>query len=596
MNITNDRQKKDDIPVYCGTLSLKEGYAIANGDEYAYIFLGENSVYAFTDLAHPDDKQEILDALMHVDEGEQCLIARIKAYNGEYRWLYLAMSDNGIRINDTNSVDIKFTDIMMIRTNYDKYVNDIKKYRGFLGMTGCIYYEYEYSSRMLQIYSYDNTKSKPILNENIDELLKNVRNNPAATGRDKVEFDAFVKIINNGADRVIQHLNGELFKVAQLESEYEVRGCTMYKNDSRYKSIGVMRSVEKSDRQQSYYETEAAIDPGTGLLNKRGISEYTHERLADGRSDLYLAIMDIDDFKNVNDTFGHLVGDQVLSKVSGIVRSAIGARGTVGRFGGDEFFILFEGVESEIELRRILKVIAKHILWAYPENSNGPKVTVSVGVSKYPDDGDDYDILFRKADKALYIAKEKGKNRFVIYNEAKHGAIDIDNDTEIVAGNNSVFSNEKKIAVCNQLLEELYVSGAQNIEGILRQIQQYYIADGIAIYSGENMERVYSVGEYVNPISKYPLYSDKNYRELFDSNGVLCENKTKALDNRCPAVAKRLQKQETTAVLQVLYETDEDRIMISFDIFNRLHKRSEADKNFLSIIGRMICYTMIKNK
>ena len=134
-------------------------------------------------------------------------------------------------------------------------------------------------------------------------------------------------------------------------------------------------------------------------------------------------IIDVDEFKHINDTYGHIFGDQVIRGVAEIMQELVGQRGVIGRFGGDEYVILLEKVETREQLKTLLKTIAKELRLAFDPKIH---VTASIGVSEYPVDGTEYEYLMRKADKALYLAKEKGKNRHIIYEERLHGKLETD--------------------------------------------------------------------------------------------------------------------------------------------------------------------------
>lgn len=181
---------------------------------------------------------------------------------------------------------------------------------------------------------------------------------------------------------------------------------------------------DRNREQEAYYLTPAARDAGTGLLNKRAWTEYTIEQLnCKDHSTRWLVIIDIDDFKHINDTYGHIFGDQVIRRVAEIMQVLVGQRGVIGRFGGDEYVILLEKVETREQLKTLLKTIAKEFALAFDPKTH---VTASIGVSEYPVDGSEYEELMRKADKALYLAKEKGKNRHIIYEERLHGKLESD--------------------------------------------------------------------------------------------------------------------------------------------------------------------------
>lgn len=588
MDITGYRNNSDGKSHF-GELSLKKGYIVANGDENAYYLLGANSGYAFPELIHPEDQPSFFSAYEKLNEGEQDLIVRFRNANDKYVWLYITMKIGKRIIDGTESVEISFYDIMTIQGKFRHYMQNMNKYRRFLGLSNQVFYEYDYKNDELMVYRYNNAKNVMLFREKFADVERRVESGDTEHS-DKAAFETFAECIRNGVDGFNLKLNGSIFGVPELESGFEVNGGTIYSDDGKSLSVGVMKSTSRSHDDKAYYLTEAARDSGTGLLNKRAISEYTIERInAGGDKAMYLAIMDVDDFKRINDTYGHMFGDQVLSKVSEIIRSVVGQRGKVGRFGGDEFFVLFENILDEAELRRILKVITKHILWAYSGVIKDFAVTTSIGISKYPDDGTAYDELFKKADKSLYIAKAKGKNRYIIYDESKHGKLDASEESDRPLGISAVLSNEKKISMISELVLKLHSDGLAVLDEALAKLQEYFDVDGIAIYKGNGWKRVYSVGKYIGAIDNFPMY-DGDYKSNFDESGVYSENNTRHLNTHYPMLYSALEKQETTAFVQVwLDDGNYGGVMISFDVFNRSSKRSESDRNYMTIAGRLIC-------
>ncbi len=167
--------------------------------------------------------------------------------------------------------------------------------------------------------------------------------------------------------------------------------------------------------------TLASIDRLTGLYN-RGETEtiFRKELLRNRGGDWILSVImiDLDDFKNVNDNFGHTVGDKVLRWSARAIRENIRRGDAPGRWGGEEFMIILPGAalkEAEEVAERIRAAFeAGHIL------PDGQSVTVSIGVAQYLDDGDVMG-FYRRLDKALYRAKEEGKNRVCVSEERQGG-------------------------------------------------------------------------------------------------------------------------------------------------------------------------------
>jgi diguanylate cyclase (GGDEF)-like protein/putative nucleotidyltransferase with HDIG domain len=155
----------------------------------------------------------------------------------------------------------------------------------------------------------------------------------------------------------------------------------------------------------------ALTDPLTGLGNYRHFQERLQVELAAAervRARLTLCLIDVDDFKSINDRFGHPAGDRILARVGGLLRQG----GEAFRLGGDEFAVLLPGIDERAALMAA-KSIAGRI--ALLEDDEVDKVVVSVGVATLPVEGAGRDEFVRLADRALYWAKEHGKNQVRIY-------------------------------------------------------------------------------------------------------------------------------------------------------------------------------------
>jgi len=165
---------------------------------------------------------------------------------------------------------------------------------------------------------------------------------------------------------------------------------------------------------------EMAITDGlTKAFAKRHIMERLGEEFERSiRHDFNLSFLmvDIDHFKNYNDTYGHLVGDAVLKDIVNLLKGNTREVDLVGRFGGEEFCVILPETgqgEAQLVAERIRYIIEKHKFKAYDELTD---VTVSIGMASYPDDAKSMDALIENSDKALYRAKNEGRNRVSLYN------------------------------------------------------------------------------------------------------------------------------------------------------------------------------------
>lgn len=595
MDITKYRSSQDEIEIFYGKASIIHKFIVANADEYAYQFLGKNSCYAFSDLIYKDDLQTFLDAVEKLNEGNQSIIVRVKCYNDNYRCLCMKLEYNGRIVNGYRSFDINFSDTLSIQEKYIKNRCVSDKYRKLLSLIPMLYYEYSFSTNEIIIYRYRNLKSIIIYKSNLDTLKDYVISSDDFLDSVKKQFEQFYDNMIKGVDKFETNLPAEIFDKARRGIFLKIKTTVIYKEDSKEMVIGVINQSENSEK-EVYYLSEAARDAGTGLLNKRAISEYAIEKISDYDKCLYLVMMDIDDFKKINDTYGHLFGDEVLTKVAEIIISVLSSRGTVGRFGGDEFLIVIENVCDEIDLRRILKTIYKHIMWAFGDAFENLKITASMGITKFPDDGTDYEKLFKKADKSLYIAKAKGKNRYIIYDEKKHGSIESNSYKYSLIGMNTVLNSEKRAGAVSDIILNLYKKGVDAILPSSTVIQAYFDVDGIAVYVGEELKRTYSLGKYNEEFVKINFFKNENYKQLFNENNVYVETNINRIKTEFEEIYEVYLKQEIAEFVQcVSYFKDRPQVVISFDVFSRPRKWSENDIEYLSILGKLFGEVVINN-
>jgi len=165
-------------------------------------------------------------------------------------------------------------------------------------------------------------------------------------------------------------------------------------------------------------ERMAARDPLTELPNRKHLEAYFGKVSASADAKLALLFIDLDDFKKVNDSFGHDVGDQLLKKIAADLRGVIRKRDMLTRIGGDEFVVLLTDITSIDDVKTIAAKIGDQLSSAQVVNGITVQVRASIGVSIYPDHGQTASELMQKADAAMYEAKGNqldDKPDFVVY-------------------------------------------------------------------------------------------------------------------------------------------------------------------------------------
>ncbi|ARK32273.1 sensor domain-containing diguanylate cyclase [Halalkalibacter krulwichiae] len=183
------------------------------------------------------------------------------------------------------------------------------------------------------------------------------------------------------------------------------------------KVFGKFRDISKQKRLELELRQMAFFDDLTDLPNRKMLDRHIEKALSRAKRHQHnftLMFVDLDDFKIVNDTHGHDVGDQLLKQVVSRLHESIREEDLIARIGGDEFIVVFEETTKE-EIEDIAKRIVSNVSLPYDLEGIEAKISLSIGVSMYPEDGEDKSTLIQNADKAMYHAKHNGKNHFVLY-------------------------------------------------------------------------------------------------------------------------------------------------------------------------------------
>jgi diguanylate cyclase (GGDEF)-like protein/PAS domain S-box-containing protein len=188
--------------------------------------------------------------------------------------------------------------------------------------------------------------------------------------------------------------------------------------------VCVFSDITKLKESQEKLDHLAHHDPLTGLPNRLLFHDrlkHAMVRAARGGGRLAVLFIDLDRFKNVNDTLGHQVGDELLKHVAGALSGCVRDGDTLARLGGDEFIVLLEDVDGERGARLVAEKLMRLFEQPVPVSSYELFVTGSVGISLFPQDGTDLNHLIRNADVAMYQAKARGRNGYAFYATSMEG-------------------------------------------------------------------------------------------------------------------------------------------------------------------------------
>ena len=216
----------------------------------------------------------------------------------------------------------------------------------------------------------------------------------------------------HGLDLKGRRKNGELFPIEALITVTDTAEGRM--------GVSFVSDVTDRKRAEEKLRHAAQHDPLTGLPNRALVYEIGAQLIGGARRHKHkLAVMffDLDRFKPINDTYGHRAGDLMLQEVARRLKTGVRSSDLVGRLGGDEFVAVLTELHSDAHLESIASHLLQRLSEPYRIESLELHTSPSIGISLYTDDGNDIDLLIRRADAAMYHAKSRGRNNYQYFSE-----------------------------------------------------------------------------------------------------------------------------------------------------------------------------------
>ena len=353
-------------------------------------------------------------------------------------------------------------------------------------------------------------------------------------------------------------------------------------------------------------ETKSNLDPLTKVYEKDVMLNMVKEAIS-SKKQFVLMIIDIDNFQIFNTTYGHMFGDIVLVETAASIKKYLGNRGFIGRIGGDEFLVLAY-IENDYDMihdactdiRRAIANVSNH-------NVKHALITATVGCASYPNDANDFDTLYKKAEMALYRGKNvKGRNCFIIYDENKCGKVDNYDEKELDI--TTIMDKSYQVTTSANIVAgvfEILNRGGNtkiNLEDSLSLIGNYFLLDRVALITQNGHDQVGKKYEWVNPRkpqnANLIVIGDGNikyWRKSYDKTGMVKFVQVDSNYSSNPELCDLLKRQNTTAILAFEMTYMEKKMgLIRFDMCSTNRFWSQEDISALLLITKV--FTIYLNK
>lgn len=528
------------------------------------------------DFVHPDEVSEFKAFMSGKINGVSRRIFRLKRNTNEYRYNVVKLCHEDNALKDKGYRDIEIIDIEDTVLLNEKIVSDLEKMRLLFGMTDEYMFNYNKVTNVLKIFHYDELKRVIDYNMDIDEWSDEMLQKRYVADNERGLFKAFIIALKDYNQSISTKINCSIRTHGNIIETLRFTG--IYYNSSiegEGEIIGRILSDGATARSNEALELmdELQYDSLTKVYNKKAITEYAINTLKENkRNRTIIVILDVDHFKSVNDTYGHMYGDKILARVGQRLKEVVGEDGVVGRIGGDEFMIVLNGINDDQMLRGVLRAMRTQIKWEFSEEFTDFMITCSIGASIYPNNGTDFEELFKKADHCLYIAKEKGRDRYVFFRDELHresyeASVEKKDSQSISSREN------KELEYLGKFFAEVAIDREKAIRDMFAHMKTAYNIDSIDIYYGDGLKAVYSFGADADKNDDAMYVYSSEFKEMLGNNRSINVSFLRKIMENAPDFCTEMKKRSILSTIQCIIGSQDDiKGLITFN------KKNEASQ------------------
>lgn len=408
----------------------------------------------------------------------------------------------------------------------------------YLSLSGLIQLRYQVEEDFLEIFRIDADDTIYQYKGTLEVWLHSL--SEEAEGGLSEEAAGFCRDMQQGKDSI--H-----FSFRSKGHPYAVH-CNTRLHQGKPVCYGIIKQLHEDSEPR--FRRASDKDDLLDILSRKSIIEYARYRLSHPEFTTYLVVLDLDNFKMVNDTYGHMFGDTVLMTFAEIVKRAMGNHGLVGRLGGDEFLVVTKGIPNKAALRPFLREIRISVELAYKGTMNDILLTCSMGAASYPEQAASYEDALALADKMLYLAKEKGRNRYLIYTPELHNDY-VNSKDHPAPGLQNPIRHANHIGILQHMLSEYLTDQASANEFIFEQIGLAFgLGEILCIYNHGTIGFRWNIdGETLRPEDMHFLEIDSPVFQKVNENGLYLIDGRNMIQEEFPKLYEKLAERKIEAAI-----------------------------------------------
>lgn len=481
-------------------------------------------------LVHPQDRENLLQTMREkFQTGTAADVQyRVVTREGNVRWV---LSRNHLVVGTDGR---EYICTLMLDNSESHDTNEavqqkIHRYEIILAQTENVLFEWDMTS---DVIIFSDTWESIFGFEPIRDHVREQLNTGTFIHPDDVELmkQAISQMVNGSPYEMVE------VRIATARGRYiwcRFRATAIRDHQQGLQKIyGIIINIDAEKQSNQALRERAERDALTKLLNKSAGRKQAEEYINNRGDTVNCALMmiDLDNFKQINDHYGHLFGDTVLTQVSRVLKKMFRSQDIIARVGGDEFMVLMRGISDQELLKNRCRQLINVFGNTFRSLSQEIPLSCSVGVAIAPKDGQSYYELFQRADQAMYQAKARGKNTFAFYDSKSTGIYDqhrhmsvIDSDQEPGLAEDSLIQYAFRRLYTSENVEE-------SINEILDLIGRKMNVSRVYIFENSNDDRYCSnTYEWCNEGIQPEIQNLQNisyaddlagYMDIYDENGI----------------------------------------------------------------------------
>ena len=467
---------------------------IVTADDRFFTLVGEGSYKSLLNCMEPAGITALRQSLESITDfhTEKADCYRLRTTDGPCWFLIRAHLDKEYDdLPDSRLYCLEYIDMENMQGRVNTLLRIIRESNACLELCNRQMFRYERSTDDLHIFTGNMVHQMSVFRGTLDEWNRETRDSAEFSAEGEASLTALCMDLRSASGPFEHTVTGNRKDDNDGPVSLRYLGTCVRDHNGNATVVGIIGMLNVSGEIENMpVVAEGNWDSITGMYNKAAIMKYAEQVIARRpEHPVHIGILDLDNFKTVNDTYGHMAGDEVLKNAAGIIREALSGVGVAGRFGGDEILLVIERADTLLELRAVLRTIRTNIEYAYRNTGRNYGITCSIGVATLGIGGDTFEELFAMADRMLYGAKRKGKNRYIIYTPELHkDKLDSDTFTPVsIAGG----SGNDLAALVNQATEYLLGKNRIAVADCLNAIGKPFGIDEIALFTDRQADAEY---------------------------------------------------------------------------------------------------------